>query len=124
DVPGEGEEGSANQTEREPLAVLVDPREVPNNDHRGKDLDEGVEAKPRQGNRARRERREHDDHGADDVPTQGKVLEEPAAFEQGVFVHRSVHESNLTASRAMIDGLVNVVGKVIEVNPTGDDGAL
>jgi hypothetical protein len=53
--------------------------ELPDDDQRGDDLDQRVEAEARQRNRPRGNRRSQHEHRADDVPAERRVLEPQAA---------------------------------------------
>ena len=56
------------------------PFEPPDHDGRGNDLDQGVPAKARKRDRARRDRSQHQDPRADDIPRERPILErKPAA---------------------------------------------
>ena len=72
-------ERAADQAQCPALPVLSGAGQLPQDNRRGTDLDEGVHAEPGQGNRPRRYRRDRQDDHADDIPAQGDVLQRESA---------------------------------------------
>jgi hypothetical protein len=64
DVRRDAEERASDQAKGEALAGAAAARELPDDDGRGADLDERVQAEAREGDRARTHRSAHDDDRA------------------------------------------------------------
>jgi hypothetical protein len=81
-VQPKSSEGRANEAEGPLLPSFADAGQLPNDDHRRRDLDQRVQAEPDQRDRPSRQRGDTEDHHADDVPGQRRVLQcEPSTEE-------------------------------------------
>ena len=67
-IDGQRDEGSGDQLEGAALPSEPRTRQLPEHDRAGTDLDHRVQAKPRQGHRARAQRGRRDDHNTNHVP--------------------------------------------------------
>ena len=82
DVEGEGEEGGADEPQRDALARLTGSRQLPHHHQRGEELDQRVEAEAGECHRMRLVGGYHDDDHPDDIPAEGRVFQIEPAPEQ------------------------------------------